>query len=62
MSLKPKTSKPLQSNSSLSRKQKALAEEIIYQSLYMKEKGLTPGHSGNISARYRGEESEKRKQ
>lgn len=52
MSLKPKLSKPLQTKSSLSRQQKALAEEIIYQSLYMKAKGLTPGHSGNISARY----------
>lgn len=49
---KPKLSRPLQSKSSLSRHQKALAEEIIFQSLYMKQKGLTPGHSGNISAKY----------
>lgn len=30
-----------------------LAKEIIAQSIYMKEKGLTPGHTGNISARYK---------
>lgn len=47
----PRLSKPLQSKSSLSRQHKALAEEIIFQTLYMKQKGLTPGHSGNISAR-----------
>ena len=47
---KPKLSKPLTSKADLSRQQKALAEEIIYHSLYMKQKGLTPGHSGNISA------------
>ena len=52
MSPKPKLSKPLTSKAHLSRQQKALAEEIIYHALYMKQKGLTPGHSGNISARY----------
>ena len=49
---KPKLSKPLLSNSILSKQHKALAEEIIDHSLYMKQRGLTPGHSGNISARY----------
>lgn len=33
-------------------KRKKLAKEIIRQALYMKDKGLTPGHSGNISMRY----------
>ena len=32
--------------------QKKLAKEIIKHALYMKAKGLTPGHSGNISARF----------
>lgn len=36
----------------MAEKRKKLARQIIRQAHYMKDKGLTPGHSGNISVRY----------
>ncbi len=47
MSPKPKKS----DDQKMPKTQKKLAKEIIKHALYMKAKGLTPGHSGNISAR-----------
>ncbi len=47
MSLKPKKS----DDQKIPKTQKKLAKEIIKHALYMKGKGLTPGHSGNISTR-----------
>ncbi len=47
MSPKPKKS----DDQKMPKEQKKLAKEIIKHSLYMKAKGLTPGHSGNVSAR-----------
>lgn len=44
------------SRKKLPKEQKVIAKDIIKHALYMKSKGLTPGHSGNISVRYKSDD------